>query len=115
MGSSATSPQERAAELRRLVEHHSHRYYVLDDPEVSDAEFDRLFDELVELERQHPALATNDSPTQRIGAPPSSSFPKVPHLAPMGSLEKVTRRGRPAQVGRRRPQAARHRRAGAAS
>ncbi|MBA2615687.1 MAG: NAD-dependent DNA ligase LigA [Actinobacteria bacterium] len=90
MSSSAVAPQERAAELRRLVEHHSHRYYVLDDPEVSDAEFDRLFDELVELERQHPALATADSPTQRIGAPPTESFPKVPHLAPMGSLEKVT-------------------------
>jgi len=90
VSSSAVAPQERAAELRRLVEHHSHRYYVLDDPEVSDAEFDRLFYELVELERQHPALATADSPTQRIGAPPTESFPKVPHLAPMGSLEKVT-------------------------
>ena len=90
MSSKTTTPQKRAAELRRLVEHHSHRYYVLDDPEASDAEFDRLFDELVELERQHPALATADSPTQRIGAPPSASFPKVPHLSPMGSLEKVT-------------------------
>ena len=86
----AATLEERAAELRRLVEHHSYRYYVLDDPEVSDTEYDRLFDELVELERQHPDLAPPDSPTQRVGAPPSSVFTKVPHPSAMGSLEKVT-------------------------
>jgi DNA ligase (NAD+) len=90
MSSSTASLADRAAELRRLVEHHSYRYYVLDDPELSDAEYDRLFDELVELERQHPELAPPDSPTQRVGAPPSSVFAKVPHPSPMGSLEKVT-------------------------
>jgi DNA ligase (NAD+) len=90
MSSSTASLADRAAELRRLVEHHSYRYYVLDDPEISDAEYDRLFDELVELERQHPDLAPADSPTQRVGAPPSSVFAKVPHPSPMGSLEKVT-------------------------
>ena len=64
-------------------------YHVLDDPEISDAEFDRLFDELLELE-QDPELATPDSPTQRVGAAPSDKFEKVDHPSPMGSLEKVT-------------------------
>ncbi|HLB04982.1 MAG TPA: hypothetical protein VJK66_08165, partial [Gaiellaceae bacterium] len=90
MSSSATAASERAAELRRLVEYHSYRYYVLDDPQISDAEFDRLFDELVALERQHPDLVTPDSPTQRVGAAPSGRFEKARHLTPMGSLEKAT-------------------------
>jgi len=90
MSSSATAASERAAELRRLVEYHSYRYYVLDDPEISDAEFDRLFDELVALERQHPDLVMPDSPTQRVGAAPSGRFEKARHLTPMGSLEKAT-------------------------
>ena len=85
--SSATS---RAEELRALLHHHLHRYHVLDDPEISDAEYDALFDELKQLEEQHPELATDDSPTRRVGAPPSDRFRKVEHLAPMGSLEKVT-------------------------
>jgi len=80
----------RAAELRELLHHHNHRYHVLDEPEVSDAEYDRLFDELKRLEEEHPDLATDDSPTRRVGAPPSDKFRKVEHLAPMGSLEKVT-------------------------
>jgi DNA ligase (NAD+) len=80
----------RAAELRELLHHHNHRYHVLDDPEVSDAEYDRLFDELKRLEEEHPELAVDDSPTRRVGAPPSDKFSKVEHLAPMGSLEKVT-------------------------
>ena len=80
----------RAAELRELLHHHNYRYHVLDDPEVSDAEYDRLFDELKALEEEHPELATDDSPTRRVGAPPSDKFQKVEHLAPMGSLEKVT-------------------------
>ncbi|HSJ95388.1 MAG TPA: hypothetical protein VK896_15265, partial [Gaiellaceae bacterium] len=80
----------RAAELREQLEGHAYRYYVLDDPAVSDAEYDRLYDELVALEEANPELATPDSPTQRVGAPPSDAFPKVEHLTPMGSLEKVT-------------------------
>jgi DNA ligase (NAD+) len=80
----------RAAELRRLVAHHNHRYHVLDDPEISDAEYDRLFDELKALEAEHPDLIVPDSPTQRVGAPVSGRFQKVRHLTPMGSLEKVT-------------------------
>ncbi len=83
--------EERVRELRSQIEHHNYRYYVLDDPEVSDAEYDRLFDELKALEATHPELASPDSPTQRVGAAPSERFMKVRHLQTMGSLEKVTR------------------------
>jgi DNA ligase (NAD+) len=82
--------QARLDELRDDVNHHLYRYHVLDDPEISDADFDRLFDELKVLEEEHPDLITPDSPTQRVGAPPSERFQKVDHLSPMGSLEKVT-------------------------
>ena len=82
--------QKRLDELRETVNHHLYRYHVLDDPEISDAEFDRLFDELQALEADHPDLVTPDSPTQRVGAPLSERFQKVQHLTPMGSLEKVT-------------------------
>ena len=81
---------QRAAELRDVLEHHNYRYHVLDDPEVSDAEYDRLFDELKRLEDEHPELRTPDSPTMRVGAPPAPGFRKVEHLRPMGSLDKVT-------------------------
>ncbi len=80
----------RAAELRELLAHHDYRYFVLDSPEISDAEYDRLFDELKRIEEEHPGLATPDSPTQRVGAPASERFRKIEHVAPMGSLEKVT-------------------------
>ena len=82
--------QKRLDELRETVNHHLYRYHVLDEPEISDAEFDRLFDELQALEEEHPELVTPDSPTQRVGAPLSERFQKVQHLTPMGSLEKVT-------------------------
>jgi DNA ligase (NAD+) len=82
--------QKRLEELRETVNHHLYRYHVLDEPEISDAEFDRLFDELQALEEEHPKLVTPDSPTQRVGAPLSERFQKVQHLTPMGSLEKVT-------------------------
>ena len=82
--------QQRLDELRERVDHHLYRYHVLDDPEISDADYDRLFDELQALEAEHPDLITPDSPTQRVGAPPSERFQKVQHLTPMGSLEKVT-------------------------
>ncbi len=81
--------QQRLEELREEVDHHLYRYHVLDDPEISDAEYDRLFDELKALEDEHPDLITPDSPTQRVGAPLSDRFAKVQHLTPMGSLEKV--------------------------
>jgi DNA ligase (NAD+) len=79
----------RAEELRERLTAYSYEYYVLDDPSVSDAEYDRLYDELVRLETEHPELVTPDSPTQRVGAPPSEKFEKVEHPTPMGSLEKV--------------------------
>jgi DNA ligase (NAD+) len=83
-------PAARAAELRDLLHRWSYEYYVLDEPSAADADYDRSYDELVELEREHPELVTLDSPTQRVGAPPSGRFRKVQHLSPMGSLEKVT-------------------------
>jgi DNA ligase (NAD+) len=88
--SKTAAPAERAAELRKQLDHHLYRYHVLDDPEISDADYDRLYDELVALEDEHPALVTPTSPTRRVGAPPSDKFQKVRHLSPMGSLEKVT-------------------------
>jgi DNA ligase (NAD+) len=82
--------EKRIAQLRAQIDEHNYRYHVLDDPEVEDAVYDRLFDELKSLEEEHPELVTLDSPTQRVGAPPSERFGKVEHLAPMGSLDKVT-------------------------
>ncbi len=86
----STTAAKRAEELRRLVEHHLYRYHVLDDPELSDAAYDALYDELHAIEEEHPELVTPDSPTQRVGAPPAEGFRKIEHLSPMGSLEKVT-------------------------
>ena len=63
-------PSRRAAELRAELEHHNYRYFVLDDPQVPDAEYDRLLRELCDLERAHPSLVTLDSPTQRVGGQP---------------------------------------------
>jgi DNA ligase (NAD+) len=76
----------RAADLRQRLEQASYEYYVLDRPEISDKEYDRMFRELQELEREHPELRTADSPTVRVGAPPQSSLPKHTHLVPMLSL-----------------------------
>ncbi len=76
----------RMAELRQKLEYHNYLYYVQDAPEISDAEYDRMFRELLELERAHPELASPDSPTQRIGGDPLERFNKVPHHAPMLSL-----------------------------
>ena len=90
MSSRTTSPKARAAELRERLNEASAAYYVEDEPIISDSEFDRLYDELAALEEAHPELVTPDSPTQRVGAAPSERFRKVEHLAPMGSLEKVT-------------------------
>lgn len=81
-----TTPSARAAELRRLLERANHAYYVLDSPEMSDAEYDRLFRELQALEAAHADLRTPDSPTQRIGAQPSAAFRKHRHAVPMLSL-----------------------------
>ncbi len=77
---------QRAAELRRELDEHNYRYYVLDAPSVPDAEYDRLMRELVALESQHPELVTPDSPTQRVGAQPLAAFTEFEHLEPMLSL-----------------------------
>ncbi|MDX6667228.1 MAG: ligase [Solirubrobacteraceae bacterium] len=76
----------RAAELRKQLQRHNHRYYVLDDPEVGDDVYDALLDELRALEAEHPELVRPDSPTQRVGAEPVSRLEKVKHLAPLYSL-----------------------------
>jgi DNA ligase (NAD+) len=81
-----TAVAERAEELRRQLVHHGHRYYVLDDPEISDDAYDKLLDELRAIEAEHPELLTPDSPTQRIGGEPVSRLTKVTHLQPMLSL-----------------------------
>ncbi len=82
--------EQRIATLRREIRHHDHLYYSKDRPEISDAEYDRLFRELLELETDHPDLITNDSPTQRVGAPPIDELAKVPHEKPMLSLDSMT-------------------------
>jgi DNA ligase (NAD+) len=86
----SSDPAKRAAELREILTKALIAYHVEDDPIMSDADYDLLFDELVALEEANPALVRPDSPTQRIGAPASDRFQKVQHLEPMGSLEKVT-------------------------
>jgi DNA ligase (NAD+) len=82
-------PEERVEELRRALEYHGHRYYVLDDPEIGDDAYDALLDELRALEAEHPELLTPDSPTQRVGGTPISKLEKVSHLQPMLSLANV--------------------------
>lgn len=80
------SPEQRAEELRELLAHHNHLYYVLDDPEIGDDAYDALLDELRAIEAEHPQLRTADSPTQRVGAPPLDRFEQVEHLEAMLSL-----------------------------
>jgi len=79
----------RAEQLRRDIERHAYLYYVQDRPEISDSEYDVLFRELQDLEREHPELLTLDSPTRRVGAPPSEAFPPHRHLVPMLSLDNA--------------------------
>jgi len=78
--------KQRITELRETINHHNYRYYVLDSPEISDAEYDELMKELRQLEAEHPELVTPDSPTQRIGAPPVEAFGVVEHPQPLLSL-----------------------------
>ncbi|MDO8635027.1 MAG: NAD-dependent DNA ligase LigA, partial [Dehalococcoidia bacterium] len=81
-----TQVKDRIEVLRKLINHHNYRYYVLDSPEISDAEYDTLMQELKRLEEFHPELITPDSPTQRVGATPVAEFGTVEHPAPMLSL-----------------------------
>lgn len=87
--SAAKSAAARVRELRKQIEHHNYRYHVLDDPEVSDAAYDRLMRELKGLEEQYPDLVTADSPTQRVGATPVSELQEVVHTRPMLSLDNA--------------------------
>ena len=78
-----------AASLREQINHHNYLYYVLDSPEIPDAEYDKLFRELQALEQRYPALVTPESPTQRIGAAPIEAFGEVKHVIPMLSLDNA--------------------------
>lgn len=84
-----TNIEDEIESLREQIRHHEYRYYVLDDPEISDAEFDRLMHELKKLEAEHPELITPDSPTQRVGGKPREGFVKVAHSVPMLSLDNA--------------------------
>jgi DNA ligase (NAD+) len=81
--------KKRIEELRRLIEYHNYRYYVLDSPEISDAEYDKLFRELVELEKAHPEFQSEYSPTQKIGYKVQTAFATVRHSLPMMSLDNI--------------------------
>ncbi len=81
--------QKEIEKLRDDIRHHENRYYVLDDPQISDYEFDQLMRRLQDLEREHPELVTVDSPTQRVGGAPAEEFPKVRHSSPMMSLDNT--------------------------
>jgi DNA ligase (NAD+) len=82
--------KDRAAQLRQLLNQHAHRYYVLDDPSIPDAEYDRLFKELQAIEAAHPELISPDSPTQRVGGAPVEAFASVRHRVPMLSIHTET-------------------------
>ncbi len=97
----APAAVERAAELRAALHEHDYRYYVLDDPAISDTEYDHLFRELQTLEAEHPDLVTPDSPTQRVGAPPLERFGTGDHLQPMLSLENAFDEAEMAEFDRR--------------
>ena len=84
-----SGPEKRIAELREIINYHNYRYYALDDPEISDQEYDRLFQELESLEKAYPHLRTPDSPTQRVGAAPLDFFRPVRHTVPMLSLSNA--------------------------
>lgn len=85
----STEVQQRAATLRELINHYNYLYYVTDNPEVPDAEYDRLFQELQQLEQTHPELLTPDSPTQRVGGEVLDKFAEIEHAMPMLSLDNV--------------------------
>lgn len=89
MTSGPKSIRQEIEDLREQIRHHEHRYYVLDEPEISDPEFDVLMNRLKKLEAQHPELITPDSPSQRVGGKPREGFVQVPHSAPMMSLDNA--------------------------
>jgi DNA ligase (NAD+) len=86
---SPDDPRKEAEKLREAIRHHEHQYYVLDRPEISDAEYDALMRQLQAIETEHPELVTPDSPTRRVGGKPREGFQKVTHSAPMLSLDNA--------------------------
>ena len=91
--SAAKDIKKKIEELREKIRYHNYRYYVLDKPEIDDAEYDRLMRELEGLEKEHPDLVTPDSPTQRVGASPLEEFGTVKHAIPMLSIENALDEG----------------------
>jgi len=89
MVSSAKDLEKKIESLREKIRHHEYLYYVIDHPEISDADFDKLMQQLKDLEAEHPELITTDSPTQRVGGKPREGFVKVPHSSPMLSLDNT--------------------------
>ena len=89
MPTAAKATEKKIEALRDKIRHHEYLYYVLDNPEISDAEFDQLMIELQKLEAGHPELITPDSPTQRVGGKPRDGFLKAPHSSPMLSLDNT--------------------------
>ena len=89
MAKAALDAEKKIEGLREKIRHHEHLYYVLDSPQISDAEFDRLMNSLKQLEAEHPELVTPDSPTQRVGGKPREGFTKAPHSSPMLSLDNT--------------------------
>ena len=89
MASPSKDVAKKIEALREKIRHHEYLYYVVDQPEISDAEFDELMRELKGLEAEHPDLITADSPTQRVGGKPREGFVKVPHSSPMLSLDNT--------------------------
>src|SRR5512137_2373455 len=89
MATRASNVEKRAEQLREKIRHHEHLYYVLDSPEISDADFDQLMNELKRIEAEHLELVTPDSPTQRVGGKPREGFVKARHSSPMLSLDNA--------------------------
>src|SRR6202050_2909635 len=89
MASPGKDLEKKIEALREKIRHHEYLYHVLDQPEISDADFDKLLRELKDLEAEHPELITTDSPTQRVGGKPREGFVKVPHSSPMMSLDNT--------------------------
>ena len=101
---------KRIDELRDELRHHEYQYYVLDSPEISDAEYDALMRELRALESRHPELITPDSPSQRVGGKPKEGFAKIAHSRPMLSLDNVNSEQELSRLGTARAVAHRQRR-----
>ena len=89
MSATTRDIETKIEDLRDKIRHHEYRYFVLDDPEISDFDFDKLVERLKKLEAEHPELITPDSPTQRVGGKPREGVVKVPHSSPMLSLDNT--------------------------